>query len=80
MYRGRRSQQDDAAALFFRCGSGGLENHPPRSSVLSRPGSRCSNKFRQHIELLKQGVGEFASALIGRKLLMPIGSPSATSK
>ena len=31
------------------------------------------DEFRQHLELLDQGVVEFATALIGRKLLMSIG-------
>ena len=33
----------------------------------------CGNKFRKSIKLLKQGVVEFASALVGGKFLMPIG-------
>ena len=49
------------------------ENHSPRSPALSILKAAGGNKFRQHLELLQQGVVEFASALVGGKFFMPVG-------
>ena len=60
------------ASLLWRQRGGekivGLETR--RFRILKAAGG---HKFRQHLKLLEQGVVEFASALIGRKVLMPVG-------
>ena len=64
--------EDSTATLLFRSGSG-------RKKII-RFEARCfrilesagGNKFRQHIELLEQGVVKFAAALVSWKFLVPI--------
>jgi hypothetical protein len=56
--RSAARNEDGAAALFFRCGSGGekiIRLEAGRFHILKAAGG---NKFRQHIKLLKQGIVE----------------------
>jgi hypothetical protein len=46
------------------------ENHPPRSPAPSHSESAGGNKFRQHIELLEQGVVKFAAAVSWKFLML----------
>jgi hypothetical protein len=65
--------EDSTAALLFRCGSGRekiIRLEARRFRILKSAGG---NKFRQHIELLEQGVVKFAAALVSWKFLMPVG-------
>ena len=65
--------EDSAPAPFFFGGSGGekiIRLEARRFRILKAAGS---NKFRQHLKLLKQRVVEFASALVCGKFLMPVG-------
>ncbi len=65
--------EDTTAAFLFRCGSGRekiIRLEARRFGVLKSAGG---NKFRQHIELLEQGVVKFAAALVSWKFLMPVG-------
>src|SRR5262249_40302090 len=67
------SNEDSAAALLFGCGSGRekiIRLKARRFRILKSTGG---NKFRQHIELLEQGIVKFAAALVSGKFLMPVG-------
>ena len=69
----RARYEDTTAAFLFRCGSGRekiIRLEARRFRVLKSAGG---NKFRQHIELLEQGVVKFAAALVSWKFLMPVG-------
>ena len=65
--------EDSAATLLFFSGSSGekvIRLEAWRVRILKAAGGY---ELRQHLELLKQSVVEFASALVSRKFLMPIG-------
>ena len=73
MCRGHRSQREQCRRAFVLSRQLRRENRPPQNRGLSHSESRRRQQTRQHLELIEQSVVEFASALIGRKLLMPIG-------
>src|SRR5262249_57284488 len=64
--------EDSPATLLFRCGSGRkkiIRFEARRFRILESAGG---NQFRQHIELLEQGVVKFAAALVSWKFFVPI--------
>ena len=65
--------ENSAAALFFFCGSGGEKIIGLEACALSHSESRRRLQILAAIQLLKQGVVEFATALVGRKLLVSVG-------
>ena len=65
--------EDSTTALLFFGGSGGkkiIRLETRRFRILK---AASSNKLRQPLKLLKQGVVELASALVCGKFLMPVG-------
>ena len=67
------SNEDDTPGLLFLSGSGGEEIIRLEARLFRILKATGGNEFRQRLELLDHGVVEFATTLIGRKLLMPIG-------
>ena len=65
--------EDSTAVLLFFGGSSRKKVIRLEARCFRVLKAACGHKLRQHIELLEQGVVEFASALVSRKLLMPIG-------
>ena len=59
--------------LLFFCGGGGQKIVCLEARGLRILKAAGGDKVRQHLQLLEQSVVEFTSALVGRKLLMPIG-------
>jgi len=66
--------KDAATTPFFRRCSGSEKIIRLVTRRFRIPKAAGGNKFRQHLKLLEQGVVEFASALISRKLLMPVAT------
>jgi hypothetical protein len=64
--------EDSAPSPFFFCGSGGekiIRLEARRLRVLK---AACGNKVREHLKLFNHGVVELSSALVSRKVLMPV--------
>jgi hypothetical protein len=61
--------ENSATALFFRCGGGREKIIRLKARRLRILKSAGGNKFRQHIELLEQGVVKFTAALVSWKFL-----------
>ena len=65
--------QDAAAAPLLGGGRGGEKIVRLVAGGLGVRKAACRDEVRQHLQLLDDGVVEFAPALIGRKRLVPIG-------